>query len=68
MQWPPHKEDFVITLEEDGVGSVQQYNSDEDKVLVQSLTSLKTRAKDDKGKTYWSYPDQEIIDSAKRMF
>merc|ERR1712015_338122 len=53
-----HKEDeFVITLEEDGwkLGSVQSYNEKNDTILVQSLESLKTRAKDDKGKTYWIY-------------
>ena len=29
---------------------------------VQSLTSLKSRAKDDQGKTYWVYPNQEVMD------
>ena len=55
------QEDFVITLEEGGggLGSVQSYDSDQDSILVQLL---KTRANDDKGKTYWVYPDEEIVD------
>ena len=28
---------------------------------MQSLASLKTRAKDDMGKTYWIYPDEEEV-------
>ena len=64
LQWPPQEEDFVIILEEQGwgLGSVQHYDSDQNSIHVQSLTSLKTRAKDDQGKTYWVYPDQEIVD------
>ena len=64
MPWPPQEEDFVIFLEEGGwnLGSVQQYNPDHDSIRVQSLTSLKTRAKDDRGKTYWIYPDEDTVD------
>ena len=28
--------------------------------------ALKTRAKDDKGKTYWVYPDVEFVDEFQR--
>ena len=64
VQWPPQEEDFVITLDEGGwgLGSVQSYDPDQDSIQVQLLQTLKTRAKDDKGKTYWVYPDEENVD------
>ena len=64
MPWTPQEEDFVILLEEGGwnLGSVQQYNPVNDSVCVQLLTSLKTRAKDNRGKTYWIYPDEDTVD------
>ena len=54
FQWPLEEEEFVITLEEDGwnLGSVQSYNQEQDTICVQALTTLKTCAKDDVGKTY----------------
>ena len=54
LEWPPHEEEFVITLDEDGwnLGSVQGYKVDADEIEVQLLEPLKTRAKDDQGKTY----------------
>ena len=56
------EEDFVITLQEDGwtLGSVQSYNQQHDHISVQALFTLKTEAKDDKGKTYWIYPNEEV--------
>ena len=64
MPWTPQEEDFVILLEEGGwnLGSVQQYNPVNDSICVQLLTSLKTRAKDNGGKTYWIYPDEDTVD------
>ena len=47
-------------------GSVQSYNDEQDAILAQLLTSLNTRAKDDKGKTYWIYPSEEKLDLYKR--
>ena len=63
LQWPPQKEDFIITLGEAGwsLGCTQSYDEDRDVVCVQSLASLKTRAKDDMGKTYWIYPDEKEV-------
>ena len=54
LEWPPHKEEFIITLDEDGwnFGSVQGYKIDADEIEVQLLKPLKTRAKDNQGKTY----------------
>ena len=68
LQWPPQEDEFVITLEEDGwkLGSVQSYSEKNDTILVQSLESLKTRAKDDKGKTYWIYATEEDTDFYER--
>ena len=33
---------------------------------MQALTTLKTRAKDDQGKTYWIYPNDEVLDDFER--
>ncbi len=74
MTWPPHEDDFVITLDEQGwqLGSAQGYNPESDAIEVQCLETLKTRAKDNHGKTYWMFPfnDQhgnykqnEVLDS-----
>ena len=49
-----------------GLGSVQSFDPDCDIICVQSLMALKTRAKDDKGKTYWVYPDVEFVDEFQR--
>ena len=67
LQWPPDEE-YVVTLQEDGwsIGSVQSYNTEQDTILVQSLTSLNSRAKDDQGKTYWIYPTEEKLDQYGR--
>ena len=48
------------------IGFVQSYNTEQDTILVQSLTSLNTRAKDDQGKTYWIYPTEEKLDQYGR--
>ena len=34
---------------------------DRNVVCVQALAPLKTRAKDDMGKTYWIYPDEKEV-------
>ena len=49
-----------------GLGSIQSFDPDCDIICVQSLMALKTRAKDDKGKTYWVYPDVEFVDEFQR--
>ena len=53
-EWPPHEEEFVITLDKDewNLGSVQGYKVDADEIEGQHLEPLKTRAKYDQGKTY----------------
>ena len=66
--WPMEEEDFVITLQEDGwtLGSVQSYNQQHNHISVQALSTLKPKAKDDKGKTYWIYPNEEVTDDFER--
>merc|ERR1712074_348034 len=68
FNWPLQEEEFVVTLQEDGwnLGSVQSYNQQQDSICVQALATLKTRAKDDRGKTYWSYPNEEIVEDFER--
>ena len=55
-------------MQEDGwnLASVQSYNEQHDSISVQSLATLKTRAKDDQGKTYWIYPTEEVTDDFER--
>ena len=64
FSWPLQEEEFVITLQEDG--SVQSYDLQQDSICVQALATLKTRAKDDQGKTYWIYPNEEVVDDFER--
>ena len=33
---------------------------------MQAVSTLKTKAKDDQGKTYWIYPGEEVIDDFER--
>ena len=55
-------------MQEDGwnLASVQSYNEQHDSISVQSLATLKTRAKDDQGKIYWIYPIEEVTDDFER--
>ena len=45
---------------------MQSYDPQQDSICVQALATLKTRAKDDQGKTYWIYPNEEIVDDFER--
>ena len=62
------EKDFEITLQEDRwtLGSMQSYNQQHNHISVQALSTLKTKAKDDKGKTYWIYPNEEVTDDFER--
>ena len=68
MPWTPQEEDSVILLEEGGrnLSSVQQYNPVNDSICLQLLTSLKTKAKENRGKTYWIYPDEDTVDDVQQ--
>ena len=39
---------------------------EDEKISVQSLSPLKTRAKDDEGKTYWIYPAEDNVDDYEK--
>ena len=45
---------------------MQSYHQQQDSICVQALATLKTRAKDDQGKTYWIYPNDEVLDDFER--
>ena len=45
---------------------MQSYNQQQDSICVQALTTLKTRANDDQGKTYWIYPNDKVLDYFER--
>ena len=66
--WPLQEEEFVITLQENdwNLASLQSYNQQDDSVSVQALSTQKTRAKNDQGKTYWIYPTEEVTDDFER--
>ena len=73
---PPSEEplgDFIWPLQEEelqgdgwNLGSIQSYNQQHDSISVQAFSTLKTRAKDYEGKTYWIYPSEEVIDDFER--
>ena len=50
------------------LASIQSYNQQHDSISVQALCTLKTRAKDDQGKTYWIYPTDYITDDFERKY
>ena len=62
------EEDFVTTLQEDGwsLRTLQSYNQQHDHISVQARSSLKTKAKDDKGKIYWIYSNEEVTDDFEK--
>ena len=72
LDWPSNEEEFdsleFDTLDKDGwnLGSVQGFNVDADEIEVQLLEPLKTRAKDDQGRTYQIYSDNNQSDICKR--
>ena len=45
---------------------MQSYDPQQDSICVQALATLKTRAKDDQEKTYWIYPNEEVVDDFER--
>ena len=55
LEWPPSEEEFFILLLENewSVCSVISYDEVNDTIKAHLLQAIKTRAKDDTGKTYW---------------
>ena len=67
MKWPPSEEEFFIALLENqwSVCSVISYDEVNDTIKAHLLQAIKTRAKDDTGKTYWIYSEGESVDAFK---
>ena len=61
MEWPPQEEEFVVALETDGwrVCCVISFDTASNTIIAHQLEPIKTRAKDDHGKTYWIYSTEE---------
>ena len=64
LEWPPLEDEFVITLDEQGwnVSSIVSFMKATNSVKAQHLEPIKSRAKDNVGKTYWVYADDESTD------
>ena len=65
LEWPPCEEEFIIALEEEGwsVCCVISFDETSNSLKAHQLQPIKTRAKDDAGKTYWIYSEDERVES-----
>lgn len=61
LEWPPSEEEFIIFLEEKGwrLCSAIVFDEQSNTIKAHQLEPIKTRAKDDAGKTYWIYSEEE---------
>ena len=61
LEWPPQEEEFVVALEADGwrICCVISFDETSNTIIAHQLEPIKTRAKDDYGKTYWIYSTEE---------
>ena len=61
LEWPPSEEEFIIFLEEKGWRrcSAIVFDEQSNTIKAHQLEPIKTRAKDDAGKTYWIYSEEE---------
>ena len=67
LEWSPSEEEFFIALLENewSVCSVISYDENSNTIKAHLLQAIKTRAKDDTGKTYWIYSEEENVDTFK---
>ena len=63
FKWPPQEEEIVITH---NLASVQGYSSMSNEIQGQLLTTLQSWAKDDFGKTYWVYSEENTNSYKKK--
>ena len=65
LEQPPSEEEFFIALLENewSVCSVISYDENSNTIKAHLLQAIKTRAKDDTGKTYWIYSEEENVDT-----
>ena len=64
LEWLTLEDEFIITLDEQlwTDSSIISFDEATNIVKAQHLELIKTRAKDDIGKTYWVYTEDESID------
>ena len=67
LEWPPSEEEFV-SLEEGGwrLCSAIAYDEKSNSIKAHLLEPIKTRAKDDTGKTYWIYSKEARVEHLKK--
>ena len=65
MQWTPSEEEFIVALEENGwrIYSAISFDEASNTIKAHQLEPIKTRAKDDTGKTYWIYNEDDNIET-----
>ena len=64
LEWPPSEEEFIVSLEEGGwrLCSAIAYDEKSNSIKAHQLEPIKTCAKDDTGKTYWIYSEEERVE------
>ena len=64
LEWPPSEKDFIVSLEEGGwrLCSAIAYDEKPNSIKAHQLELIKTRAKDDAGKTCWIYSKEERVE------
>ena len=64
LEWPPSEEEFIVSLEEGGwrLCSAIAYDEKSNSIKAHLLEPIKTHAKDDTGKTYWIYSEEERVE------
>ena len=60
LEWSPSEEEFIVSLEESGWRLCSAIAYDEKSNSIQE--PIKTCAKDDTGKTYWIYSEEERVE------
>ena len=65
LEWPPCEEEFIIALEEEGwcVCCGISFEETSNTFKAHQLQPIKTWAKDDAGKTYWIYSQDERVET-----
>ena len=65
LEWPLCEEEFFTALEEEGWRVCSSFSQDEtsNTLKAHQLEPIKTRAKDDAGRTYWIYSEDEKVET-----
>ena len=64
LEWLPSEEEFIVSLEEGDWHNCSAIVHDEkfNSIKAHQLEPIKTCAKDDTGKTYWIYSEEERVE------